>query len=283
MRKSLILALTAIGGGVGYAAGVTEVATGPSTDDPSTWRWHVSSILAAPRRYDLSSAWKLSACSAPRRSINVTSATRRSGSAAAARRSFALETRSSSRHGPKRECAIQQAPDVLRARPDAFEIALERVDDRRIGNEDRVVVLAGEPRPGEVARTGAQHRPIDGIGFQMHENALAFDPRDDIGMGEQRLDEPAARGSVLGELRLVQIESDEDAALRRVGQRLDDSRVGQNISRHIDGQLGAANLPRIDALKVFARRIVDLPAGTPRPWARSPPKPLRAPSRPHKR
>ena len=29
------------------AAGVTEVATGPSTDDSSTWRWHVSSILAA--------------------------------------------------------------------------------------------------------------------------------------------------------------------------------------------------------------------------------------------
>jgi hypothetical protein len=47
MRKSLILALTAIGGGVGYAAGVTEVATGPSTDDLSTWRWRVSSILAA--------------------------------------------------------------------------------------------------------------------------------------------------------------------------------------------------------------------------------------------
>jgi hypothetical protein len=46
MRKSLILALTAIGGGVGYAAGVTEVATGPSIDDSSTWRWHVSSILA---------------------------------------------------------------------------------------------------------------------------------------------------------------------------------------------------------------------------------------------
>jgi hypothetical protein len=47
MRKSLILVATAIGGGVGYAAGVTEVATGPSTDDQSTWRWHVSSILAA--------------------------------------------------------------------------------------------------------------------------------------------------------------------------------------------------------------------------------------------
>ena len=47
MRKSLILALTAIGSGASYAAGVTEVATGPSTDDPPTWRWHVSSILAA--------------------------------------------------------------------------------------------------------------------------------------------------------------------------------------------------------------------------------------------
>jgi hypothetical protein len=47
MRKSLILLATAIGGGAGYAAGVTEVATGPSTDDASTWRWHVSSILAA--------------------------------------------------------------------------------------------------------------------------------------------------------------------------------------------------------------------------------------------
>jgi hypothetical protein len=47
MRKSLILALTALGSGAGYAAGVTEVATGPSADDPTTWRWHVSSILAA--------------------------------------------------------------------------------------------------------------------------------------------------------------------------------------------------------------------------------------------
>ena len=46
MRKSLILVLTAIGGGASYAAGVTEVATGPGTDDPSTWRWQVTSILA---------------------------------------------------------------------------------------------------------------------------------------------------------------------------------------------------------------------------------------------
>ena len=47
MRKSLILVATAIGGGVSYAAGVTEVATGVGADDPSTWRWQVSSILAA--------------------------------------------------------------------------------------------------------------------------------------------------------------------------------------------------------------------------------------------
>ena len=46
MRKSLVLALVAIGGGASYAAGVTEVATGPSLDNPSTWRWQVSSILA---------------------------------------------------------------------------------------------------------------------------------------------------------------------------------------------------------------------------------------------
>jgi hypothetical protein len=46
MRKSLIVVLIAIGGGASYAAGVTEVATGPSIDDPSTWRWQVSSILA---------------------------------------------------------------------------------------------------------------------------------------------------------------------------------------------------------------------------------------------
>jgi hypothetical protein len=47
VRKSLILVATAIGGGISYAAGVTEVATGAGTDDPSTWRWQVSSILAA--------------------------------------------------------------------------------------------------------------------------------------------------------------------------------------------------------------------------------------------
>jgi hypothetical protein len=46
MRKSLIPVLIAIGSGASYAAGVTKVATGPGTDDPSTWRWQVSSILA---------------------------------------------------------------------------------------------------------------------------------------------------------------------------------------------------------------------------------------------
>jgi hypothetical protein len=45
MRKSLILVLIAIGGGASYAAGVSEMATGPGTDDPSTWRWQVNTIL----------------------------------------------------------------------------------------------------------------------------------------------------------------------------------------------------------------------------------------------
>jgi hypothetical protein len=45
MRKSLILVLIAIGGGVSYAAGVAEVATGPGMDDPTTWRWQVNAIL----------------------------------------------------------------------------------------------------------------------------------------------------------------------------------------------------------------------------------------------
>jgi hypothetical protein len=45
MRKSLILVLVAIGGGTSYAAGLTEVATGPGMDDPSTWRWQVNAIL----------------------------------------------------------------------------------------------------------------------------------------------------------------------------------------------------------------------------------------------
>jgi hypothetical protein len=46
MRKSLIPVFVAIGGGASYAAGVTELATGPNMSDPSTWRWQVTSILA---------------------------------------------------------------------------------------------------------------------------------------------------------------------------------------------------------------------------------------------
>jgi hypothetical protein len=71
-----------------------------------------------------------------------------------------------------------------------------------------------------------------------------------------------ACGFVLGELRPVQIKSDEDAAFSRVGQRLDDSRVRQNVRRHVDRQFGAANLPSVKALKVFARRIMDLRLGS---------------------
>ena len=47
MRKSLILALTALGGSAAsYAAGVTKIGPDLATTDPATWRWHVSSILA---------------------------------------------------------------------------------------------------------------------------------------------------------------------------------------------------------------------------------------------
>jgi len=46
MRRSLILALTALGGSASYAAGITQVGTDSGAPDPSTWRWHVSSILA---------------------------------------------------------------------------------------------------------------------------------------------------------------------------------------------------------------------------------------------
>ena len=47
MRKSFILVSPQLEAASSYAAGVTEVATGPGMDDPSTWRWQVSSILAA--------------------------------------------------------------------------------------------------------------------------------------------------------------------------------------------------------------------------------------------
>ncbi len=49
MRKSLILALTALGGSASYGAGITQTSPGTATPDPATWRWHVSSILDEQR------------------------------------------------------------------------------------------------------------------------------------------------------------------------------------------------------------------------------------------
>jgi hypothetical protein len=45
MRKSLVLALMAVGSGASYAAAVTSVGDELHNPDPSTWRWSVSSIL----------------------------------------------------------------------------------------------------------------------------------------------------------------------------------------------------------------------------------------------
>ncbi len=45
MRKSLVLALMTVGGGASYAAGVSTMGAEFQKPDPSTWRWHVSSIL----------------------------------------------------------------------------------------------------------------------------------------------------------------------------------------------------------------------------------------------
>ena len=45
MRKSLVLALMAVGGGASYAAAVSTVGSEHQKSDPSTWRWQVSSIL----------------------------------------------------------------------------------------------------------------------------------------------------------------------------------------------------------------------------------------------
>lgn len=50
MRKSLILFMTAIGGGAGYAASVTPTGLDANGADPATWRWRVSSILADQTR-----------------------------------------------------------------------------------------------------------------------------------------------------------------------------------------------------------------------------------------
>jgi len=52
MRKSLVLALMAIGGGASYAAAISTVGSEPQKSDPSTWRFHVSSILDQQRKAD---------------------------------------------------------------------------------------------------------------------------------------------------------------------------------------------------------------------------------------
>ena len=155
-----------------------------------------------------------------------------------------------------------ESPDVLRARPYALEIGLEGVDDCLIRNQDKIVVLVGEPGVGKVAGSRTQYLPIDSVSLQMHQNARAFDPREDVGVGQQRFDEAAPNGSVLGELRLVEIEADDDVAFRGVGQSLDDFLVRQDISRHVDGQFGAPNLLNVDGLQILLRRIMDLDLGS---------------------
>jgi hypothetical protein len=52
MRKSLVLALMAIGGGASYAAAISTVGSEPQKSDPTTWRFQVSSILDQQRKAD---------------------------------------------------------------------------------------------------------------------------------------------------------------------------------------------------------------------------------------
>jgi len=52
MRKSLVLALMAVGGGASYAAAINAVGNDFPKPDPSTWRWHVSSILDQQKKAD---------------------------------------------------------------------------------------------------------------------------------------------------------------------------------------------------------------------------------------
>lgn len=52
MRKSLVLALIAVGGGASYAAAISTVGGEFPKPDPSTWRWHVSSILDQQKKSD---------------------------------------------------------------------------------------------------------------------------------------------------------------------------------------------------------------------------------------
>jgi len=50
MRKSLVLAITALGGGASYGAGVVQTSPAMPTPDPAIWRWHVSAILDDQKR-----------------------------------------------------------------------------------------------------------------------------------------------------------------------------------------------------------------------------------------
>ena len=61
----------------------------------------------------------------------------------------------------------------------------------------------------------------------------------------QRLDRRVDLEPVLGELRLVEIDPHGDVALRRRGQRLDDPLVGQDVGRHVDRELRAADDPGV--------------------------------------
>jgi len=55
MRKSLLLALMAVGSGASYGATVSSVGRELERADPSVWRWSVSAILDAQKQ-DPSSA-----------------------------------------------------------------------------------------------------------------------------------------------------------------------------------------------------------------------------------
>lgn len=52
MRRSLVVALMAVGGGASYAAAINSVGGEYPKPDPSTWRWQVSSILDEQRNAD---------------------------------------------------------------------------------------------------------------------------------------------------------------------------------------------------------------------------------------
>ncbi len=77
MRKSLVLALMAVGGGASYAAAVNTVGAEAQKSDPSTWRWHVSSILDKQRK--LARMVSRRSALSIRASFSATSAIRLSG------------------------------------------------------------------------------------------------------------------------------------------------------------------------------------------------------------